>query len=335
MSTVTTFYRFVVKRDTAANFTSANTLLLSGEYGLETDKRRLKIGDGVTAWNSLPYLNSLGTHFQYLSDTGSIADSDPGAGLFKWNNATQSSATFIYFDDATTDTGTDLSNYFATLASNSPTGILHLANTAGDFQIFKWTAITDGTGYFKFAVIHQVSSASFADNIPAHVAFYPLGSGSGGAGAMTLVSTATVSGSAATTLTMSGLDLNTDKSYYVEYAIANATASGANLSLFYSGDTTATNYYRSSNFGASTNDAFMGSLDVSSFTTGFIRIVMGRDSKAKAVIDNMRYTTAPAVATQYGNHAYKTAANVTSITISSSVANSLAIGSYFKVWKVQ
>lgn len=43
------------RRDTAANFTSANTLLAQGEAGYELDTGRVKIGDGVTPWNSLGY----------------------------------------------------------------------------------------------------------------------------------------------------------------------------------------------------------------------------------------------------------------------------------------
>lgn len=48
-------YRFVVKRDLAANFTAANTLLLQGEFALETDTNMLKMGDGSTPWNTLAY----------------------------------------------------------------------------------------------------------------------------------------------------------------------------------------------------------------------------------------------------------------------------------------
>jgi hypothetical protein len=43
------------RRDTAANWTSANPTLLSGEPGYETDTGRFKIGDGTTAWTSLAY----------------------------------------------------------------------------------------------------------------------------------------------------------------------------------------------------------------------------------------------------------------------------------------
>lgn len=44
-----------IRRGTAAQWTSANPVLLAGEQGLETDTRKVKIGDGTTAWNSLAY----------------------------------------------------------------------------------------------------------------------------------------------------------------------------------------------------------------------------------------------------------------------------------------
>jgi len=44
-----------VRRDTAANWTSVNPTLSAGEWGLETDTGRAKIGDGTTAWATLVY----------------------------------------------------------------------------------------------------------------------------------------------------------------------------------------------------------------------------------------------------------------------------------------
>ena len=44
-----------IRRDTAANWTSANPTLASGEIGLETDTGKWKWGDGSTAWSSLAY----------------------------------------------------------------------------------------------------------------------------------------------------------------------------------------------------------------------------------------------------------------------------------------
>jgi len=44
-----------MRRDTAALWTSTNPTPADGEWCLETDTRRIKIGDGVTAWTSLLY----------------------------------------------------------------------------------------------------------------------------------------------------------------------------------------------------------------------------------------------------------------------------------------
>ena len=47
--------RIKVCHDTAANFKTNNPTLLVGEWALETDTKKMKIGDGTTAYNSLPY----------------------------------------------------------------------------------------------------------------------------------------------------------------------------------------------------------------------------------------------------------------------------------------
>jgi hypothetical protein len=52
MSVVT---QIQLRRGTAAQWTSANPILASGELGVETDTVKAKIGDGALAWNSLPY----------------------------------------------------------------------------------------------------------------------------------------------------------------------------------------------------------------------------------------------------------------------------------------
>jgi hypothetical protein len=44
-----------IRGGTAANWTSVNPVLAIREIGFETDTRKHKYGDGVTAWNSLPY----------------------------------------------------------------------------------------------------------------------------------------------------------------------------------------------------------------------------------------------------------------------------------------
>lgn len=45
-----------IRRDTAAVWTATNPILADGEPGFEKDTGRLKIGNGVTPWRSLPVL---------------------------------------------------------------------------------------------------------------------------------------------------------------------------------------------------------------------------------------------------------------------------------------
>lgn len=49
-----------LRRDTAANFTSKNPVLGVGEPAYETDTKKLKIGDGTTAYTQLDYFTSGG-----------------------------------------------------------------------------------------------------------------------------------------------------------------------------------------------------------------------------------------------------------------------------------
>ena len=47
--------RIQIRRDTAANWASANPVLAVGEQGYETDTRKMKIGNGSSTWNTLSY----------------------------------------------------------------------------------------------------------------------------------------------------------------------------------------------------------------------------------------------------------------------------------------
>jgi hypothetical protein len=53
---MTTYTRFKLRTDTAANWTTSNPVLLLGEAGFESDTRKFKLGDGTTAWTSLLYV---------------------------------------------------------------------------------------------------------------------------------------------------------------------------------------------------------------------------------------------------------------------------------------
>ena len=56
MATFTVTARQQQKTDTLANWANSNPVLLVGEIGIESDTGKIKIGNGITAWNSLAYI---------------------------------------------------------------------------------------------------------------------------------------------------------------------------------------------------------------------------------------------------------------------------------------
>lgn len=67
--------RIIHRHDTSTNWTSVNPTLSQGEFGVETDTGKFKIGDGQKAWNSLPYASSGGaggSGTQITSADGSV-----------------------------------------------------------------------------------------------------------------------------------------------------------------------------------------------------------------------------------------------------------------------
>lgn len=61
--------RMQVKRDTAARWLQTNPVLADGQVGFEKDTRYMKIGNGVSTWAQLPYLN-------YYTTGSKVADSE-------------------------------------------------------------------------------------------------------------------------------------------------------------------------------------------------------------------------------------------------------------------
>lgn len=66
-----------IRHDTSSNWLTRNPVLAQGEYGLETNTWLIKIGDGVTDWEHLRYLNKLdSSYFQFDSENNEYTFSD-------------------------------------------------------------------------------------------------------------------------------------------------------------------------------------------------------------------------------------------------------------------
>lgn len=168
-----------LRNDTASNWTTANPTLLEGEFGLETNTGKYKIGDGSTAWNSLSYGGSylsgqpMGARMTFSTTTTA---GDPGNGFFRLNNATWGTVTRIYIDLLDTG-GTDLTTWIDSWDDSTSTlkGHLHFTEIGGTgFMTFAVTAVTTQTGY------REITVSPLAGSVPANnsnwgVLFAPAG----------------------------------------------------------------------------------------------------------------------------------------------------------------
>ena len=88
---------FLLRRGKASAWERNNPVLQSGEPGFVTDQNRLKIGDGVTAWIDLPYVNdgvgtggvfNAETHYDFPSvgTVDMIYKAQAEKRIYQWNN---------------------------------------------------------------------------------------------------------------------------------------------------------------------------------------------------------------------------------------------------------
>ena len=97
-----------LRRDTAANWTTANAVLGQGELGIETDTGKVKIGDGTTAWTSLGYFANSFTASQISDVTATAAE------LNILDGVTATTAELNYTDGVTSNIQTQLDAKVAT-----------------------------------------------------------------------------------------------------------------------------------------------------------------------------------------------------------------------------
>jgi hypothetical protein len=74
------YARLLNRQDTAEEWKNVNPILEKGEWGYDTTNNKIKLGDGVTAWNDLAYFSGEGG--------GSGTEYKPGTGI-KFTNGNQ------------------------------------------------------------------------------------------------------------------------------------------------------------------------------------------------------------------------------------------------------
>jgi hypothetical protein len=108
-----------IKRGTASAWTSANTVLAAGEVGFETDTKKMKVGDGSTAWTSLAYTATDGDITAVVAGTGLSGGSTSGS-------ATLAIDTSVVVDKTTAQTLTNKTLTAPIISSISNTGTVTL-----------------------------------------------------------------------------------------------------------------------------------------------------------------------------------------------------------------
>ena len=147
-----------IRRGTAAQWTSANPTLASGEFGYETDTGKFKLGDGSTAWNSLGYKAS-----------GTVTSITAGTGL---SGGTITTSGTIAIDTATTvdvSTAQTLTNKTLTSPTlNAP--LINLSLNAQTGTTYTFVLADNG----KLVTASNASAQTYSIPTNASVA-YPIG----------------------------------------------------------------------------------------------------------------------------------------------------------------
>ena len=74
-------YIIKLRRGTVTEWATTNPVLADGEPGIETDTGSLKVGDGVTQWNDLPYISSANTRTSVVKTTASLENNARESGV--------------------------------------------------------------------------------------------------------------------------------------------------------------------------------------------------------------------------------------------------------------
>ena len=144
----------------SAEFTDSATDRASKTLGFDSSGNLTTVADFLPAGGD-------SAQFKYSTTT---TDSDPGTGYIRLNNATISSATIAYIDDAeinATDVSAWVQSFDDVVANPTNRGRIRIskANTLDTWMVFKVSgAVTDASGYTKIPLTHVDSSGTFAND---------------------------------------------------------------------------------------------------------------------------------------------------------------------------
>jgi hypothetical protein len=156
---------------TTSEFSDDATSRASKTLGFDSDGNLTTVADFLPAGGD-------SAQFTYSTTT---TDSDPGAGVVRFNNTNLASATEAYIDDLEAN-GTDVSAWvqsFDDVAGNDTNrGRIRIskANSLVVWAVYKVTgAVTDASGYTKVSLVYIDSAGSLANNDKVFISFVASG----------------------------------------------------------------------------------------------------------------------------------------------------------------
>lgn len=233
MTATTIRVQMAQRKDTAANWTSANPILLSGEIGYETDTKKFKIGNGSSNWNSLAYL-PIPDGSGNLTITGNLEIGNTGSLTFEGSTA-DGFETTLAVTNPTADRTITLPDRSGTVITSGDTGTVTNAMLATEIAVSKLAngtanqiITTDGTDVSWSNNLNLVGN-----NIEIGVVATPTDVTADGGG-ITLrgITNKTINWSNATSCWTSSenFDLAAGKSYFIDGAeVINSTSLGNNI----------------------------------------------------------------------------------------------------------
>lgn len=126
------------RRQTAANWTSANPTLAAGEVGWESNTNKMKMGDGSTVWASLPYWASPAPTvklFEFavpigIPSSGSIGNNGALTGITALAQ-TYSGGIYLYFPANAIAAGVAAGFYYCIMSSTTAGTIYNVVLSSG------------------------------------------------------------------------------------------------------------------------------------------------------------------------------------------------------------
>jgi hypothetical protein len=159
--------RMQQRRGTASDWTTANPILASGEFGFETDTGKFKIGNGLAAWSGLQYFATL------TAIKSEIVDSAPAA-----LDTLKELSTALNNDASYATTITNALALKAPLASPTFSGTVNFSNAlvTGITLPINWMGTYDNNEeYAENDMVHYNGSVYYAtgENLNNSEGYYP------------------------------------------------------------------------------------------------------------------------------------------------------------------